>query len=94
MSAVMLCDTCGGSGIELGIECPDCDEDAMVCLVDHSPACSKCGGHGFDPELVEAVAERLYTLKWGPSMSGAHPGTQERDGALAVLSVVMERLER
>ena len=66
---------------------------------DGSGNCPKCGGHGFDPELVEAVAEKLYierffTWKWGQFTRDAHPGNHERDGALAALSVVRERLER
>ena len=91
----MLCDLCGGSGIELGIECPGCEEDAMVCLVDHSPACSKCGGHGFDPELVEAVAQALI---WKDGLVLAELRSSLRSSlrkrAVKVLSVVRERLER
>lgn len=38
--------------------------------------------------LAEEVAKRVYSARWGPSMSGAHPDSRDYAIARAALSVL------
>lgn len=42
---------------------------------------------------IETMAHRLYTSKWGPSMSGARPTTQEFHAAADALDALLDYLE-